>query len=293
MSVMQYTQYKLLSQFGKNRYENILSGEERKKTIQGAINNIVDNKINFPENVNETKLLQMDALIKVMGQSDAQTLLNNNSQTQNNSDKKDSDLQIEALMRQLNRNKPLDDVPSPSQNTDSESAPWFFSDKLYRQDTGLFRRPRIITNSSNIINDVEIKGVSLAISGNGFSFKKARSNVLLNKMIERLENNNPDTVITEIFGFTKRGFGMGRRLLHKKKLINRLADPTKFNEKFNKKLSLYVEHRLRNLEPAQQQIMIQAINNAKNAYVQQHINQAQGIMTNTVSSSLAGQYNPN
>lgn len=99
-------------------------------------------------------------------------------------------------------------------------------------------------------------------------------------MITKLENNNPDEVITEIFGFTKRSFGTGRRLVHKTNLFHTLKNPLKFNEKFNKKLAVYVEHRLRNLEPAEQQIMIDAINNAKNAYVQQHINQAQGIMTN-------------
>lgn len=133
----------------------------------------------------------------------------------------------------------------------------------------------------------------MMLSGNGFSFKRARSNVLLNKMITKLEGNDPDVVMTELFGFTTRGFGMGRRFLHKKNFINTLKDPKKFEARFQAKLTEYVAHRLRNLSQNEKQAIIQAIINAKNAFLQQHINQVQSIMTDSDLSSLARQYNPN
>lgn len=277
ISVAQYEQYKKNSKEFLSVYNDPTTTKDYKsKVMKLAMNKIVDSNIDFPvySKNYDIKLLQMLAFIVNIWKEALYTP--NSPETQKPVD--DKQAQLDALMNQLNENSWEKSSTSELSEQNNNAVKWFFKTKVTKKDTWLFWRPRLLGNTTQIINDTEYQWPTMMLSGNGFSFRWARTNVLVNKMITKLEWNDPDIVIAEIFGFTKRSFGTGRRLVHKTKLFHNLKDPIKFDEKFQKRLAEYRQYRLRNLDPNEQEAIIQAINNAKNAYVQQHINQAQSII---------------
>jgi hypothetical protein len=281
MTAWQYEQYQQWYKLLEKQYH-----DDKVKVLSGVTKSIVDSGVNFPQwsKVNNYQMLKLSLLIAIVGKNELRWLSNTTVQswwsiTTSAPVAQDNAAMIAALMAQMWTQTP----PSINQavSTPTNTKLWFLTTPIAKEDTSIVN---IKTSMTSTINGTDVNMRGLMVWGNGIKLRAKRTATLVNKMIDNLQNTDAEKVIKDVICFTTKDFWTARRFFHSKKWINTLADPVKFNAKFEEKMKDYIDFRLRNLDTDKKNQIIQGIYRAKNSFLQQHVSKVQNAMTKTTSS---------